>query len=114
MKQHYGSVVRYSRIVGSIGSILDIVSYQNRFSKFPEDRDRLNIIFEGLRNIGIVSISFWRVFGISVSFRYHFGVFYKYLYRIDIENICHLFSRLKSRTYCYNGKVRMVAKYRQN
>ena len=45
MKQHYGSVVRYSRIVGSIGSILDIVSYQNRFSKFPEDRDRLDIVF---------------------------------------------------------------------
>ena len=92
----HASVVRYSRIVGSIGSILDIVSHQNRFSKFPEDRYRLNIVFEGLRHIGIVSISFWRVLGISVLYQYRFGEFLEYRYRIDIENVFHLFSRLKS------------------
>ena len=78
------SVVRFYRLVGRIGSILDIVSYQNRFSKFPEDRYHLNIVFEGLRNIGIVSISFWRVLGISVSYQYRFGEFLEYRYRPDI------------------------------
>ena len=59
------SVVRFSRIVWRIGSILGIVSYQNRFSKFPEYRYRPEIVLGGFRDISIESRSFRWVLGID-------------------------------------------------